>query len=519
MDESEDSLTRIQTSPPSMATHDDATRLHKPVQKDKTRIAPSKDRSADNNLIAPTRLTKEAANHVKKFQTLQPGTLIKRRFQLDKELGRGGMGVVYTARDLVQEAVGEKHPIVAIKLLSENFKDHPEALYMLQQETKKARELAHPNIITVYDFDRDGDLVYMTMELMSGVNLKEHLEERMHTVSTLEEVTPIINGIAAGLKYAHKKNIVHSDLKPANVFLTDDGVKILDFGIARAIMQTDSTITAFQKDKLPAESSQLEPHSNKISEIIALTPAYASLEMFLGESPDPSDDVYAFACICYQLLAGEHPYRGQSAQEAFDKGMEPKRIEGLKEAQWKAMLKGLALSRNQRAQTVEEFLDKLMPKAREPWKIAAFAVVFVAVISIAYILIRPPVVVKQNIFENPPPASEITPELAKIIEEMLEVAEVHMMVGRLLNPPDSNALDVYQEILKKHPYNRKAIAGLKSLLDRLVMLAIEAIDQGDKKKAEELVIEVLKIYPNHRDLQALKDQLDLQALKRSTKGY
>ena len=456
MDELEDSLTRIQTSTPSMDIDDDATRLSEPVQTEKTRIEPSTDRSDGHGLAAPSRLDKASTNRLNKFQTIQPGTLIKGRFQLDKELGRGGMGVVYTARDLVQEAVGEKNPIVAIKLLSEDLKEHPAALYMLQQETKKARELAHPNIITVYDFDRDGDQVYMTMELMSGVTLMEHLKERTSTAATLEEVTPIINGIAAGLKYAHEKNIVHSDLKPANIFLTEDGVKILDFGIARAVMQSDSSTTAYQKGLLPSADSQLEPQPTKNnSEMIALTPAYASLEMFMGESPDPSDDVYAFAVICYQLLTGKHPYRKRSAKEAYENGMVPKRIEGLKEAQWKAMLSGLALTRNHRARTVDDFLHELMPKAREPWKIMSLAVVFVALISITYILIRPPAIVEPSLFDNPPDPSEITPQLGEKLEDMLEVADVHMMVGRLLSPPGSNALDEYQKILDLHPYNRK----------------------------------------------------------------
>ncbi len=290
-----------------------------------------------------------------------------------EELGRGGMGVVYSARDLVQEGVGEQNSLIAIKLLSDDFKDHPDALRMLQQETKKARELAHPNIITVYDFDRDEDTVYMTMELMSGQSLKDYLKQQQDRDSSLQEVLPIISGIAEGLKYAHQKNIIHSDLKPANIFLTDHGVKILDFGIARAAMQSDPQSPITTQAVRPTHAPAAETHFTETDEVFALTPSYASLEMFLGEPPDPGDDIYAFACICYQLLKGSrHPYRKKSAKEAFEKGLLPSRIEGLKEPQWKALSAGLALERSKRAASVDEFIQGFLPRRREPWKVAAF---------------------------------------------------------------------------------------------------------------------------------------------------
>ncbi|MDJ0806010.1 MAG: serine/threonine-protein kinase [Gammaproteobacteria bacterium] len=492
---------------------DDATRVLPPQdgtdQATTIVLTPDETQIADQGLDPPTRFALESAKRQENLQTYQPGTLIKGRFQLVEELGRGGMGVVYSARDLVQEEVGEQNSLIAIKLLSDDFKEHPDALRMLQQETKKARELAHPNIITVYDFDRDEDSVYMTMELMSGHSLKDYLEDHQDREAGLEEVMPIIRGIGEGLRYAHQKNIIHSDLKPANVFLTDSGVKILDFGIARAIMQSEAEAAGRPpgQTKQPTVDVVTATHT-QTDGVFALTPSYASLEMFLDQPPDPADDIYAFAVICYQLLTGsKHPYRKRSAKEAFAKGMQPRRIEGLKDQQWNTLVSGLALQRTERSPSVDVFLEGFLPRRREPWKLAAIVSLLLAALATGYFLIRPPEIVEPSLFENPPPAAPLTAAQQTQVEQMLEVAEVHMMVGRLLNPPGSNALDEYQKVLALNPYNRLAIAGLETLLETLLQQARVALAAGDLERAGELLKEGLAIHGDHKGLQLLNEEL------------
>ncbi len=542
MDKTEDSRTRILSDSADHSTRDELTQRYHPEADDATRVVPGSGRQADDKtrvlpsqthpsdeqtavldatarqfedqgMDPPTRFALDSAKRMEHLRTFQPGTLIKGRFQLVEELGRGGMGVVYSARDLVQEGVGEQNSLIAIKLLSDDFKDHPDALRMLQQETKKARELAHPNIITVYDFDRDGDSVYMTMELMSGQSLKDYLQEHQDSKASLEEVLPIISGIAEGLKYAHQKNIIHSDLKPANIFLTESGVKILDFGIARAIMQSDAESAIHPEGNKPASvpDSATEATHTETDDVFALTPSYASLEMFMGDPPDPADDIYAFACICYQLLLGSsHPYRKRSAKEAFEKGMAPSRIEGLKDAQWNALLTGLALERSKRASSVDEFIHGFLPHRREPWKYAAFVTLLAAGLLSAYFLTRPPEIVEPSLFENPPLAAELKADQKLQVEQMLEVAEVHMMVGRLLSPPGSNALDEYKKVLELNPYNRTAIAGLETLLETLLQLARSSMEAGDLEKAGEYVKEGLTIHAGHKELKLLDQELEVQ---------
>src|SRR5690606_39036599 len=109
-----------------------------------------------------------------------------------------------------------------------DFRRHAQSFIALQREARKAQTLAHPNVVTVFDFDRDGDIVYMTMELLVGRSLEAIARDSRGYGIGPERALPIIRGIAEGLAYAHRKGIVHSDLKPGNVFVTQDGTpKIL----------------------------------------------------------------------------------------------------------------------------------------------------------------------------------------------------------------------------------------------------------------------------------------------------
>ena len=474
---------------------DDETRLQTSKKNGATQVV-TRQRVLSADPDPPTRLAIASAARLHHHHILSSGSLIKNRFRLEGELGRGGMGVVYAARDLVREEVGDKDSLVAIKLLSDDFKDHPDALRMLQQECKKAQGLAHPNIVTVFDFDRDENTVYMTMELLSGSSLSDYLKKRPFKGTDHDEIMPILTDIVSGLDYAHRQNIVHSDLKPANIHLTKKGAKILDFGIARAVMDSEVNKT----DGHPGDMEEVEP--------VALTPSYASPEMFRGTSPDPRDDIYALACIAYELLAGKHPFERRSAKEALEKRLVPERIKGLNDRQWNALLKGLALEREKRIGSANEFLSAFLPKKKEPWKMASIALAVVVFVSVGYLLMKPPKIVPPDLFENPPAAAELTKAQQIKVNEILEVADVHMMVGRLISPPGSNALDEIKKALDLHPYDRNAIAALKKLLEKLLQQAKLAIDNGKIKRANQLIEEGLKVHDKHKGFLLLKKRLN-----------
>jgi serine/threonine protein kinase len=306
---------------------------------------------------------------------LAVGHVIKNRFELIEVIGRGGMGVVYKARDLVKVQARDNHPHVAVKVLSEGFKKYSRAFIALQREASKSQRLAHPNIATVFDFDRDNDTIFMTMELLSGQPFDQLIGELPE--GGLPEATALryIDDLCNGLAYAHKQNLIHSDLKPANIYLCDNGVvKLLDFGITRAFGQTETGEN---------DDTQFDPASLK-----ALTPAYASIEMFKRESSDPRDDIYALACVSYELLTATHPYKKVAAHKALELGLKPPPVKGLGRQQQKALHKALALQRHERTATVEEFRRNIQrPKSHaKQLVIAGISILLLAGISLGVLL-------------------------------------------------------------------------------------------------------------------------------------
>jgi serine/threonine protein kinase len=274
---------------------------------------------------------------------LYPGSILRDRFVLVEELGRGGMGVVYKAYDRSRGDVKDRY--VAIKVLNEEFKRHPLAVRSLQREARKAQRLAHPNIVGVHDFDRDGGNVYMVMEYLSGRSLDQVLKEDGQRGIPAGPAKEIIKGLAAALSYAHEQDIVHCDFKPSNAFLLRDGkVKVLDFGIARAA---------------PSVAEKGDTTLFDAGDLGAISPAYASLEMLQREQPDVRDDIYSFACVSYELLTGCHPYQRLDAVRAYQAGLEPRRLGKMSRREWRALKRGLAFRRPDRTPTIDSLAREL----------------------------------------------------------------------------------------------------------------------------------------------------------------
>jgi serine/threonine protein kinase len=307
-------------------------------------------------------------------EPLGSGSVVKDRFVLEEELGRGGMGIVFKARDIRKEEAQDRNPYVAIKVLNEEFKRHPESLKALQRESRKAQHLAHPNVVTVYDFDRDGANVFMVMELLEGESLDRIIRDASETGIGVDRALLLTRDLCRAMAYAHEQGVVHSDFKPANAYLTKEGVvKVFDFGIARA---------AKRADNVSGSTTLFDPGS-----LGALTPTYASCEMIEGLEPDPRDDVYAISCVAYELLTGKHPFNRLSAVQARDKQMVPKRPRGLKRVPWRALKRGLAFSREERSASAMQLLNELIPRKRRPTiHIGAAAVIVVVLVIVGAFL-------------------------------------------------------------------------------------------------------------------------------------
>ncbi len=267
------------------------------------------------------------------------GTVLKNRFELLEVIGAGGMGTVYKALDRRDIELGNS-AFIAVKVLNSEYRSDPDVLKALHSEARKTQQLAHPNIITVYDFDRDQDVVFMTMEFMQGVPLNKVIEANPDGLP-VEQALPIIEQMGEALAYAHSKLVIHSDFKPANVFIDrNDRIKVLDFGIAR--IADIARAPGFDAGVLGG-----------------MTPAYASLEMLQGKPPDVRDDIYALACVAYELLTGRHPYERESAQQAKSRNMRPLPVASLNRRQWTALDKALRFDRESRTGSVRELLRGL----------------------------------------------------------------------------------------------------------------------------------------------------------------
>jgi serine/threonine protein kinase len=379
----EDDMTRVMspTSHHDHADEDDMTRVMSPTshhdhadEDDQTRVSPSSAREdatqpstgayGDNGTVvqSPTGQNghREDSIHLHSSHELldvdairnEGNTVIKDRFVLEDLMGAGGMGSVYKARDLRKVEARDRNPWVAVKLLNEDFKTHPEAFISLQREARKSQTLAHPNIVQVFDFDKEGDTVFMTMELLEGDDLTQLIKLNPTGIEQ-EEALSLTREMGAALGHAHDHRITHADFKPGNVFLTKEGkAKVLDFGIARAV--SHSGLDESEDDKTVFDPGSLG----------ALTPAYASLEMLCGQDPRPSDDIYALGCISYQLLTGKHPYDKTPANVALERGMTAARPTGLSRSKWKALQRAVALRREDRVDSIAEFLDTFAPIAQ-----------------------------------------------------------------------------------------------------------------------------------------------------------
>jgi predicted Ser/Thr protein kinase len=271
------------------------------------------------------------------------GMLLKGRFQLEREIGRGGMGVVFLARDERKVEARDRDPYVAVKVLNDEFRRHPDSLIALQRESRRSQQLAHDNIVRVFDFDKDRTIVFMTMEYVDGCDLRTLIRERAANGMPLDKARPLIEGMARALKRAHDAGVVHSDFKPANVMVTREGVpKVFDFGIARAGKQPGEDQTVFDAGKLGA-----------------MTPAYASLEMLAGLPPQPADDIYALGCVVFELLTGKHPFNRLGAETAARQRLRPPPVPGLTRRQYRTLCDAVAFTADKRLKNADQLVEGL----------------------------------------------------------------------------------------------------------------------------------------------------------------
>ena len=270
------------------------------------------------------------------------GQVLRDRYVIEQCLGSGGKGTVFKALDRFRSSLPAAQRYVALKILHAVTDRREEMVEELRRELYCAQMLSHRNIVNVFELDRDGDIDFFTMELLEGELLSAVMARFRSQPMHRPHAWAIIRQIASGLEYAHSRKVVHADLKPQNIMITDSGeVRILDFG--------SSSVFGKQASKDRGRS------------VRSATPAYASCEILEGREPDPRDDLYSFACISYELLTGMHPFQRRRANEARDLAIVATRPVDLRRRQWQTIAKGLCWHRGGRSISVTNWFNRLTP--------------------------------------------------------------------------------------------------------------------------------------------------------------
>jgi serine/threonine protein kinase len=275
-----------------------------------------------------------------------PGTVLRNRYVLEREIGSGGMGTVYRALDRNRLGLPEEIRYIAVKVLHPELAARKDALQTLRQEFYQAQSLSHPGIVNVFDFDQDAHVHFMTMELLDGELLGDLLVRIQPNRLRRDVAMRLLRDLGVAVAYAHEHGVLHRDLKPGNVMVSRQGeIRVLDFGLGR-----------FQLNEPWISESGMS--------FDAATPTYASAERLSGKYPDSRDDIFSFACVAYEVLAGRHPFARKSAVDAREARLKPRRIRGLSGRQWRTLKQGLAWSRDDRPGTMHEMLDGLGMRER-----------------------------------------------------------------------------------------------------------------------------------------------------------
>lgn len=264
------------------------------------------------------------------------GKIIDGRYEVIEEIGRGGMAVVYLAKCLVLNRY------VAIKMLRPEYRGDAEFIKRFKIEALSAASLSHPNIVSIYDVGNEGDAEFIVMEYVEGITLKQYLSAK-GTLPWKEAVDSAAQ-ICSGLEHAHKKGIIHKDIKPENIIITKEGIlKITDFGIAKALNQGTITTGGLTMGSVH----------------------YFSPEQARGSITDAKTDLYSVGILLYEMVAGRRPFEGETAISVAMQHIEAEPIrpsmfnQSIPRSLESVILKAMKKNQSERYQSATEMLIDL----------------------------------------------------------------------------------------------------------------------------------------------------------------
>lgn len=248
---------------------------------------------------------------------------LNERYKLLEVIGEGGMAIVYRAKDLILDRT------VAVKVLRSEFSNDEEFILRFRREAESATSLSHPNIVNIYDVGEEEQLYYIVMEYVKGKTLKEYIREKAPL--QIEEALLIFDKICSAIRHAHENHIIHRDIKPHNILITEDGqVKVTDFGIAMAM--TSATIT----------------HTKSVLGSVH----YLSPEQAKGSIATEKSDIYSLGVVLYEMVTGQVPFKGESPVTVALKHLQEK-------------FTSPRLLNDQVPQSIENIINKAMAKSPE----------------------------------------------------------------------------------------------------------------------------------------------------------
>lgn len=238
-------------------------------------------------------------------RTASVGSIVNNRYLLDSKLGNGCMGQVFIATDLAAETTGVKDSKIILEVVAVDLQQQTEALLALRDAVARTKRLAHPNIVKVFGVEQADGQVSVAMEYMSGRWLGDIIKQARNTPLPQATAWALIEGISNGLAYAHTHGVVHSNLNPCSIFVTDAGTpKIMGFELIEALPTGADAIELLDTMTLRAYSE-----------------AYTTDLAVVRSNARPADDLYPLGVIAYELLTGKHPFQRCSLETARQKGL------------------------------------------------------------------------------------------------------------------------------------------------------------------------------------------------------
>lgn len=454
-------------------------------------------------------------------------------YRIIRELGRGGMATVYLA---IQEKFDRQ---VAVKVMDPELLHDETFSKRFARESQIVAKLNHPHIIQVYDVGLSGNNHYLVMELITGGELNDRLEEGIDVQTAFR----VIKEIARALDFAHSQNFIHRDIKPENIlFRADESSVLSDFGIARG-MDNETQITTMGS--------------------VVGTPYYMSPEQVTGETLDGRSDIYSLGVVFYKTLTGKVPYDGDSALNIGIKHIKdpvPKLPSGLSKMQplidrfmakmpahrfqngaevvqaleeheqAHAMPTSVAKTEIISSDVVDEIKRKtgqaaaepqrpsvtrvmrVKPKKRSPLRFVVIGIALALIIAGgAWFALRQVADAGPGATQAPAqeavaeaPAEEAAPAPTSVaqpltpepsLSELIGQADLLRARGQLVEPDGANALDAYRQALARDPDNRAAAAGIDAIGRALADEGLAALDAGDRTAAQEALAKAQPIAP------------------------